>query len=226
MVEVRRLIAPLLFTLIGVAILVGLGVWQIQRLGWKEAMLADIAARIAADPVALPDAPAQDTDQYRQVAVEGVLEPGVLPVLTSRQPDGPGFRVISPFRTATGRRLLVDRGFVPEALRDAVPPGGPVRLEGALFWPNETDGFTPPPDLARNTWFARDLDAMAAALGTEPLMVVARAPLTGPWPDPQPISVNIANDHLAYALTWFSLAAIWAVMGGALVRREARRARA
>lgn len=223
-----RVIAPILFGLCGVAVLIGLGLWQLQRLEWKEAMLANIASRLAADPIPLPEQPAKDRDQYTQVITMGEVLPGELAVLTSRKPDGPGFRIISPFRTADGRLILVDRGFVPEALKvpatRAAGQGGP--LVGTLLWPNETDGYTPAPDVPGNIWFARDLALMSRELGTEPILVVARDRLTGPWPLPEPLSVQIANDHLGYAITWFSLAAIWAVMSIGLVRREVRRHRA
>jgi len=94
---------------------------------------------------------------------------------------------------------------------------------GALYWPDETDSFTPAPDRAANIWFARDLGAMAEALGTEPLLVVAESHPLGDWPKPLRLGVNLPNDHLGYAITWFSLALIWAVMGTMLALRERRR---
>jgi surfeit locus 1 family protein len=97
---------------------------------------------------------------------------------------------------------------------------------GALYWPDEIDSFTPAPDREANIWFARDLLPMAAALGTEPLLVIAESvspPPPGGWPKPLRLGVNLPNDHLQYAITWFSLALIWAAMGTILVRRERRR---
>ena len=90
--------------------------------------------------------------------------------------------------------------------------------------------LTPEPDRAANIWFARDLALMtealgaealgAEALGAEPVLVVAEAHGGGDWPKPLRLGVNQRNDHLQYAITWFSLALIWAVMGTMLVRRE------
>ena len=110
-------------------------------------------------------------------------------------------------------------------------PAGPVEVIGALYWPDETDGFTPAPDREANIWFARDLGPMAAALGTEPLLIIAERHSGSPgeslgggdWPRPLRLGVNLANDHLQYAITWFSLALIWAVMSALLVRRERER---
>ena len=100
-------------------------------------------------------------------------------------------------------------------------------MVGALYWPDETDGFTPAPDREANIWFARDLGPMAEALGTEPLLIVAEQHSGslggGEWPKPLRLGVNLANNHLQYAITWFSLALIWAVMSALLVRRERER---
>ena len=73
---------------------------------------------------------------------------------------------------ADGRRVLLDRGFVPIAEKDAARATGPLTVEGTLAWPDETDGFTSDPDRAKNVWFARDVSLMAAALDTEPVMIV------------------------------------------------------
>lgn len=219
----RRMIAPLVFGLVGVAILLALGFWQLQRLEWKRGVLAEIDARMSAAAVEVPAAPTEDAHEYLHVAVAGTLEPGELHVYTSAPPRGVGYRVIAPLRLADGRRVLLDRGFVPIEDKDAPRPPGRLRVEGALLWPNETDSWTSAPDLAKNIWFARDVPAMAAALDTEPVMIVAAATDDPAGPTPLPVGVNIPNDHLEYALTWFSLAAVWAVMTGYLLWRIKRR---
>ena len=104
-------------------------------------------------------------------------------------------------------------------------PGRPGRstVEGVLLWPDETDSFTSAPDRAKNIWFARDAPLMAEALGTEPVMIVVSASDDPEAPTPLPVGVNIPNDHLGYAVTWFSLAAVWAMMTGYLLWRIKRR---
>lgn len=216
--------AAIVFGVAGVAILAGLGIWQMQRLAWKEGVIAQLEARFAADPVALPAAPDAGRDAYLRVRATGRAGAPTLHVLTSVKPFGPGYRVIAPFTLSDGRRVLVDLGFVRQERKDRGDlPGGEVTVVGALFWPDEADGFTPAPDRAANIWFARDLEAMAAELQTEPIMIVAESHGGGDWPRPRRIGVNLPNDHLQYALTWFSLAVIWAVMSVLLVRRENRR---
>lgn len=219
----RRTLFFALFALIGTAVLVGLGVWQLQRLSWKEGVLAQIEARIAADPVPLPAAFDPEADRYRPVAVEGRFLPGEAHVLVSVKRVGPGYRIIAPFETAQGRRVLVDRGFVPVEAKDAARVTGPATVTGNLHWPRETDSFTPPPDPAAETWFARDVPALAEALGTEPALIVARS-RTDPSVTPMPVdSAGIPNDHLQYAITWFSLALIWAAMTAYVLRRARAR---
>lgn len=219
----RRMIGPLLFGIVGVAILVSLGVWQLHRLQWKTEILDRIAGRLASEPVAVPPSPDVARDQYLRVAADGVLEAGELHVYTSAPPRGVGYRVIAPFALADGRRILLDRGFVPIDEKDAVRPGGPMRVEGTLLWPQERDSFTADPDLAKNIWFARDVPAMAAALETTPVMLVVAASEPTGGPQPLPVTVNIPNDHLGYAIQWFGLALVWALMTGYLLWRIKRR---
>jgi len=217
------MVAPLVFGIAGVAVLVGLGVWQVQRLAWKTEIIARIEERMAAAPVALPAAPGPEADQYRRVRARGAIGAEELHVYTSAPPRGVGYRVIVPLTLADGRRVLLDRGFVPIAEKDAARHHGPIAVEGALLWPRETDRFTGAPDREANIWFARDVPLMAAALGTEPVMIVVAASDDPAAPLPLPVTPNIPNDHLEYAITWFGLAAVWTVMTGYLLWRIKRR---
>ena len=210
-----RILIPLLFGTAGVAILVSLGIWQVNRLAWKEGVLARIEAKIAADPVALPDAPQDEADKYLPVQIAGQFGEGILRVLVSQKRVGAGYRIISPFRTGD-RTILIDRGFIKTDAQLTPPPPGQVTLTGNLHWPDDRNSSTPENDIAANTWFARDIAAMAEVLQTEPTLVVARelSP-TDPGMTPLPVDTSgIPNDHLEYAITWFSLAAIWAAMTG------------
>jgi surfeit locus 1 family protein len=221
--DLRRLAAPLVFGIGGVALLLALGFWQLRRLEWKVGLMAAIAARAEAAPVAVPGAPNEAAHEYLRVAAEGALLPGELHVYTSAPPRGVGYRVIAPMALADGRRILIDRGFVPIADKDAPRPTGPIRVEGALVWPDETDRFTAPPDREKNVWFARDAAAMAEALATEPVMLVVAASDAPGAPTPLPAGAALRNDHLGYAVTWFGLAAVWAGMTGYLLWRIKRR---
>jgi surfeit locus 1 family protein len=215
----RRMILPLLFGLVGCAILIALGVWQLQRLAWKEGILAQISARLTDRPVPLPAVPDPARDKYLPVRVAGRFTGPGIDVLVSVKEGGAGYRVIAAFQTEDGRRVLIDRGFLPADQRARPRIATTAAILGTLHWPDETDSFTPPPDAARGIWFARDVPAMAAQLQTEPVLIVARE-ATGDGITPLPVDTRgIPNNHLSYALTWFSLAAVWAGMTGLLLWR-------
>lgn len=218
-----RIGLPLVFGLIGCAILLSLGLWQVQRLAWKEGILAEIDARIADAPVALPGQSDLALDQYLAVQTSGVIGPNMVRVLVSQKGVGAGYRIVSPLDVG-GRIILLDRGIMPvdRAVPDA--PMGTVAVTGNLLWPDEIDGFTPDPDLGANIWFARDLAALAAHLGTEPLLIVLRESAFDDAPiRPAPVgATGIPNDHLGYAITWFSLALVWAGMTGFFLWRMTR----
>ncbi|MEM6888710.1 MAG: SURF1 family protein [Pseudomonadota bacterium] len=208
----------------GAAILISLGLWQVQRLAWKEGVLADIERRIAADPIPLPETLDPERDAYLPVEATGVWRADYIRVLVSQKQVGAGYRIIRPMILESGD-ILVDLGFVPTAEADALrfEEGGPVRVVGNLQWPQEVDGFTPEPDRAGNIWFARDVPAMADELGTQEVLVVRReAQENGPV-SPLPVdTAAIPNDHLQYAITWFSLAIIWVGMTVYFLRRAPR----
>ena len=223
----RRYLSALILGAGGIAILVSLGLWQVRRLAWKEGVIAAIEARIGADPVPLSalSSPDRAEDIYRPVSVSGHTTGEELLVLSGKKGEGAGYEVIAAFETEDGRRILIDRGFVGEAGRGL--PRAPVKLEvtGNLHWPDETDSFTPPPDPKSGLWFARDVPAMAENLNTDPILVVLRD-AEGDMQGIVPVPVDpasIPNDHRNYAITWFSLAAVWAGMTGFLLWRIRQR---
>ncbi|CUH64184.1 hypothetical protein TG4357_01129 [Thalassovita gelatinovora] len=217
----RRLIFPLFFGLLGAAVLIALGSWQVQRLHWKQGVLAEIEARIHADPVALPADPDPVRDRFLPVTVTGTITPPTLRVLVSQKTVGAGYRLIDALETAQGRRILVDRGFVGLEIDPSAPPAGVVTVTGNLHWPDERDGFTPENDRAANIWFARDLGIMAQDLNTEPVLLIARNTSFDDAPvSPLPVGTDgIPNDHFEYAVTWYGLAAVWLAMLGLFLWR-------
>lgn len=220
----RRCVFPLLLGVLGCAILLSLGFWQLRRLDWKETVLAEIAARIDGPAVPLPALAGHDA-KYTPVAVSGRTTGQELFALSGQRGVGAGYEVIAAFETEDGRRVMVERGYIPEAARDAPRPPVDLAVTGNLHWPDEADSYTPSPDLGRNLWFARDVPAMARALGTEPVLIVARE-VAGDAQGIAPVPVTITgipNDHLGYAITWFSLAAVWAGMTGYLLWRIRQR---
>jgi surfeit locus 1 family protein len=198
-------------------LLIGLGVWQLERLRWKLTLIDEMTRNMRAAPISLEAALALgDRAQYRRVAVTGRFKNASEAYLFTTGPDGaPVYHLLAPLLLPNGRIVLVDRGYVPAALRDpATRPGsepqGTGRVVGIWRTPDRPGPFTPAPDFSRRVWFARDLSGIAQA---EHLKLAAPAILEAPasgdrfaWPRGGQTRVDLPNDHLQYALTWFLLA--------------------
>jgi surfeit locus 1 family protein len=224
------LLAPAIATLVVIAILCGLGVWQVQRLAWKENLIAAVTSRMSAAPVPAPSPGAfaerdPSTVEYQQVAVSGHYlndrEAHVIYSLT--EPKGPvggvGYMVMTPFQTDDGWIVYVNRGFVPAAKADPStrPQGlveGETTVTGVVRLPADRSWFMPGDNPAKNEWFSRDPALYAAAY---PLPSANVAPyiidavydpsLPGGLPQGGETVVDFPNNHLGYAITWFGLAA-------------------
>lgn len=220
-----RFLSAAVFGVTGLAILLWLGFWQVSRLEWKLDLIARINAQMQNAPGPLPQDPSPQDDRFRPVVTSGRFTGEHVAVLSSLRDAGPGVRIIAVLETDDGRRILVDRGFVLEARRGSVElTAGSAEVVGNMDWPADSDSFTPAPDMARNLWFSREAGPIAAQLGAEPFLVVARQDSAAP-PDllTQPMdTAALKNDHLEYAITWFMLAAVWAVMTTALLWRIRR----
>ncbi|MEM6487098.1 MAG: SURF1 family protein [Pseudomonadota bacterium] len=223
-----RLWAPLILGVLGTGILIALCVWQIQRLAWKEGVLAELEERLRTTAVELPDSFDPARDEFRRVAMFGafVQTPGAhgfvdAPLLDSLG-KRPGYRIIQPFRTNDGRTIMVSRGWVPleakniegRAARPIPAPVGETLVVGSLRWPEDPQEPAFGPN--DNVWIARNLDAYARVFGAERVLVVAETPSPGPrTPSPsiRPLTTAIVpNNHRGYAITWGLLAATWAAM--------------
>jgi surfeit locus 1 family protein len=143
----------------------------------------------------------------------------------------PGYFVFTPVRLPGGGKVVVNRGYVPAQTYPRV--GGPQEIVGALRWPESPSWFIAAHDAAGAVWTVRDQRAMAELLGwgaVAPFTIEQEAPVPpGGLPHPAPLKVRLRNDHLQYAITWYGLAAVLAVMfaiWSAARRREASKDRA
>lgn len=219
----RKILFPLILGVAGCGVLVSLGLWQVERLAWKEGILADINNRLSAAPVPLSLDVTEAADEYTRVTLTGTPTGEELHVLVSGTEAGTGYRVISKVDTPLGP-ILVDQGLLALDAKQAAPLSAPMEITGTLLWPDDQNSNTPAPDLAANIWFARNIDTMSASLETLPLMVVTTTTVPA---DPRltPLPVNTAtikNDHFEYAVTWFLLALVWAIMTLFLIARTIR----
>ncbi len=211
-----RWIFAAVFGLGGAAVLVTLSVWQVQRLSWKEERIAALEAQLQRAPLEFDTL--ETRERFLPVLASGRFTGPTLDVLTSTKSAGPGFRIIQKFETEAGS-VLVDRGFLAEEEKGRMLDQGPVDVVGHLDDPQESDSFTPAPNFERNIWFARDVAAMAEALGSEPVLIVAARPTGKPSPRPMPVNINLPNNHLQYAITWGLMAVVWLAMTGLYVLR-------
>lgn len=208
------------------ALLVGLGLWQLQRREWKHELIAQVEARVHAAPVPLPGRAewpllSAARDAYRRVVVEGRLLRDSETLVRATTALGSGYWVMTPLQTADGT-VLVNRGFVPPERRDAAARGetagdGPVRVIGLLRLSEPGGGFLRANDPAEDRWYSRDVAAIAARRGlgdAAPFFVDAEAALgAGRYPVGGLTVIRFADNHLAYALTWFGLALLSAWAG-------------
>jgi surfeit locus 1 family protein len=225
----QGLLVPTVAALCALAVLIGLGTWQVQRKAWKEALIATVSERFAAPPSALP-APAAwarldpATDEFRRVrfTAEFVNDKEALVFTTGsslRAGDaGPGYWVFTPARLSD-RIVMVNRGFVPEdrknpATRLQGQIAGPVEIVGVMRWPEQPGLFTPAAEPGKSLWFARDPAAIAQAKGVGPVapfyVEQESPPAPGGLPRVGKLQPSFPNNHFGYALTWYGLALVLA----------------
>lgn len=236
----RKLLWPGIFAALGVAVLLGLGAWQLQRLEWKQGLIAAIEARATADPVPLAEAlrrsRAAGESEYLRVRFQGRFLHDRERHLFAVAKQGPGWHVYTPVVTAQGPVVLVNRGFVPDPLKDPVRRAqgqlsGPHEMTGLVRAPGRQGLFTPENEPGNNVWHWRDLGAMAANLEAQaPGGVVAPffvdlepSSVPGGWPKGGVTRLTLSNRHLEYALTWFGLAAALVAVFAVFVRAERKR---
>ena len=221
-----------LFTLVMVAIFIGLGVWQLQRRVEKHALIAALTERLAAAPEPLPEASqwralTSARDEFRRVSFTATY---------ARAPDamvysagsavredisGPGTWAFLPARHASGETIVINTGFVENTMQERevedravaqLVTGQPVTLTGYLRFPEHPGLLTPAENRTKRLWFARDHEAMASQLGwgnVAPFYIDLEQPVpANGLPKPGPLSVHLRDEHMQYALTWFSLAVV------------------
>jgi len=243
----RRSAAGLgLFTLATVALLIGLGVWQLQRRAEKHVLIAALTERLAAAPQPLPPAPQWSTltpahDEFRRVQFSASYEPRPDAMVYSAGSavrsdiSGPGTWAFLPARLSTGETVVINTGFVQNTMQDRAQQdravtrlvtGAPADMTGYLRFPELPGALTPAPNPAVRLWFVRDHRAMAKALGwgeVAPFYIDLETPVPESGiPKPGPLDVHLKDDHLQYAITWFGLAAVVIIAFAVWARGQGR----
>ncbi|WP_117190727.1 SURF1 family protein [Rhizobium terrae] len=234
-----RTVATAILVLLALAILMSLGTWQVERLHWKEDLLADIAERRAAAPVALSEIAAIEKSggdiEYRRASITGTFDHAKERHFFATFQGQTGFYVYTPMTLADGRILFVNRGFVPYEMKDAVKrQSGQVTGEQTVFGyararlAEKPSFMVPENDLSKNIFYWKDLAAMTSTTGLDaakivPFFVDVDASVVNPggWPKGGVTQFDLPNSHLQYAITWYGLAAaLIAVVAGMWFRRR------
>jgi surfeit locus 1 family protein len=241
----RRLLAPAIAAVVVFAALLGLGTWQVMRLQWKLDLIERVEARTGSTPVPLPDPAAwaglsEEAWDYRPVETHGrFLEGEAYYYITLGDAkgayDGPGYFVYAPFELDGGEIVMVNRGFVPDRLRQletrpaSAAPAGEMKISGLLRRDERGNMFIIGSDPQKRIFFVREGDEMAAALGLDPSRVApftidlpARFTPEGGLPQAGETIVSFTNNHLQYAVTWYGLAVVLIVIFIVYARGEAR----
>ena len=222
---------PTVFTIPVILLMLWLGTWQVQRLAWKTALIADREAALSAPPGPVPatlDA-AQALDFHRVAGKGEFLNDKELYIGAFSTRDVEGYQVVTPFRLTDGQILLVNRGWVPEARKAPT-----ARADGQIQGQTEVDGIlripvvpksmfsslvpTPVNRPNENFWFYVDVPGMVAKDGLDPASVLPFYVEAGPAKNPGgfPVGgqtrISLPNDHLQYAITWYSFAVILAAI--------------
>jgi surfeit locus 1 family protein len=234
MTNFRPLLWPTVFSLPMLLICLALGAWQVERLFWKQDLIAQRQAAVAAAPVAVPRSLAEARGmEFHHVTDQGVfLNDKEIFLGATSEGGGQGYQILTPLLETGERVVFVNRGYIPAELRDpakraAGQLGGTVRVQGLLRLPpaGRPNWFLPDnrPDL--NYWFWVDLPAMSAADKLDrvaPFYIDADAtPNPGGWPKGGVTRLTLPNNHLQYAITWFSLAVALIVIYVLFHRRNA-----
>ncbi len=223
---IRGLILPGVLSLAALAVLISLGNWQMQRLAWKENLIATVSARVKESAKPLPAANTWTSlglneNEYRTFFARGRFrhqnEVQIYTVLSEPRGSfsGAGYWVLTPFELEDGGIVVVNRGFVPQELKDSSTRTegqtfGTVRIAGILRAPEQANYFTPANDPAKKAWYRREPADIVRAFnltGVAPFMLDA----TGEYrphmlPQPNETKIVFTNNHLGYALTWYGLA--------------------
>ena len=223
----RSVLLPAVVAAVAFAVLISLGVWQLQRKVWKENLIATLAERTSAPPSALPP-PGRwqgltPADEFRRVTLRADFAPGregrVYSGGAGLRDDvkGQGYFAFAPARLPDGSTVVVNRGYVDNPNADAslkplALPTTAIDIVGVLRWPEPPGWFVAPYSERQDLWFARDHRAMAARYGwgdVAPFYIEMESPAPpGGVPRPGVLTIKLRNDHLGYALTWFGLAAV------------------
>lgn len=214
----RPLLWPTLVALPALLVLLWLGTWQLQRLEWKNQLIADFESRATATPIDLPLGEVGPEMEFRRLALTGSFDHTQEVYMTGRTYEGnAGFHIVTPFTLTDGRTVLVNRGWVSESYRDQAKreftlTKGEVTLPAIIRFPGKRGYFVPENEPENGFWFTLVPEQIVRHLGlegraeTEFYAATVRTSDTIKLPIAARTETNLRNSHLGYAITWYGIA--------------------
>jgi surfeit locus 1 family protein len=242
------LLIPTLMTLVMLPVLIALGNWQLQRMYWKEDLIARLAAARTAEPVSLKEVWDRfrrgENIEYARVRVAGTFDHGSERHLYAPTTQSQGWDVFTVLDAPEGR-IYVNRGWVPDKHKDPATRvegqiAGPATVTGLARLPEATGAFTAQDDPKGNRWYHRDpveffwngktpdqrriIEATARFKMVAPFSIDAEPEPANPggWPKASATEIRVANRHLEYVVTWWGLAATLVVVFFLFARKRLR----
>lgn len=202
------------FTILGIAILCGLGTWQVQRLEWKQNLIEQIEARDSEDFIQFNVTHIKPENEFIKGEIEGTFLFDKEIKLQSRTFDGtPGFHVITPLKLSDNNTIMVNRGWAPLTYETKKKDSKPAYVAGMIRKIRKPNMFVPPNTPEEDSWYTLDLEQIATSKNIQnilPVMLYEIDLLEGghdiTYPDPNALEIHINNNHMQYAFFWFSMA--------------------
>lgn len=212
---------PTLFTIAAFLTLISLGSWQLYRLQWKNNLIKTVTEEMAKDPILMPgEEQSLASLTYRRVLLRGSFLNDHELFRYQQNQGKQGYEIVTPFKRDNGQIVMVNRGWIPLEKRDPNRrPGseieGETNIEGVIAEKEVPGTFTPDNSIKDNVWFWIDLDAIHAMTGfdLQPVIIHEIGQNTpGQYPIKLGTELKFRNDHLNYAIIWFSLAIICVII--------------
>ncbi len=197
-----------LFVILFVTIFCALGSWQLYRLQWKLELISEIAFGLNSSPIEFSNSTNRN---YQRVSVKGKFNFDQQIYLYSLNDNGkPGFDVVTPFRTNKNENVLINRGWINKELKGNpninLEAESQKRITGLLRKIYKPNIFKPDNDLKNNVWFSINLEDIKEFTGEQySEFVIFLEDNQIQTPHPKKISIDVPNNHLKYAITWYAI---------------------
>ncbi|MBX2834418.1 MAG: SURF1 family protein [Micavibrio sp.] len=213
------------FTMLSVVVLCNLGVWQLQRLTWKENLISKLNAQVNEGIVHVNAAQLSDDFLYRLIEIKGeFIDENLISIIPRlrKHSDGTmmqGKHIYAALKVGSDELIMVNLGWVPQDynVTGLVLPKGEATVEGYVRPFPKGNYFTPKNDVLAAQWYLPHRGDFAVLYGRKIINnIIYAADMSGDGVDVYPQRLNndfeLTNNHAQYAVFWFSMALILPVI--------------